>query len=354
MQTRNLLNIATQNLETHSDSSRIKKLIFCACKQKWENDTTVLSQYPLITLLEELYRNNTRIDDLKQTLDKVVQSLSRSSYYATIANVIIGELGNLYSDSEESTQIIFIQPNEVNSLPEIHGQLNPIAETFAQDENALRIKKLLFCACRNRWENDPQVLDNFHFKYLIQEILESHVTIEQLSETLYNIVETLNRQGIYSSVANTIIAALKTLYPDTEESTVIFSQSTEVQSSSFLPTNSSQTLPGSDIAQSLSPSRPYDSFHCRLEVMKYTNPLRAKVLLFSLLYHPFNASQQDWAIIKTHELDELLYHFFQSCSTFFDFERKLYDMAKRLENPYESTQAASAIAQSIKPYYANC
>jgi hypothetical protein len=40
--------------------------------------------------------------------------------------------------------------------------------------------------------------------------------------------------------------------------------------------------------------------------MKFANPLRAKILLFSVLHQPFDASESTWSALKRYSLESLL------------------------------------------------
>ncbi|MGH2412430.1 MAG: hypothetical protein ACRDEA_01775, partial [Microcystaceae cyanobacterium] len=57
---------------------------------------------------------------------------------------------------------------------------NEIAQHLESHEEALRLKKLLFCVCKKYWENDSNILNNFATKDLIQEIVQSQISLEQL------------------------------------------------------------------------------------------------------------------------------------------------------------------------------
>ena len=91
----------------------------------------------------------------------------------------------------------------------------------------------------------------------------------------------------------------------------------------------------------------------RLEIIKYTNPLRAKILLFSILEHKFDFSTQDWLKIKARELDSLVLDIFKIYETLKELEFKLDNTAKSLYEPDEHIQAASAIVKAMAPFYLN-
>jgi hypothetical protein len=42
------LDEVAKNLEKHENSTRIKKLIYCACKNDWQNDQHILDRFKLV------------------------------------------------------------------------------------------------------------------------------------------------------------------------------------------------------------------------------------------------------------------------------------------------------------------
>jgi hypothetical protein len=85
--------------------------------------------------------------------------------------------------------------------------------------------------------------------------------------------------------------------------------------------------------------------------MRYTSPLRAKILLLSTVRSPFAGTQQDWITLKSKSLDNLIQETFEYCKTFADLESKLTIMCHCVDNVGENIQAAGAILQAMKPYY---
>ena len=91
----------------------------------------------------------------------------------------------------------------------------------------------------------------------------------------------------------------------------------------------------------------YDPFTLRLNLMKYTNPLRVKILIFSALYRPFKGGH-DWSAIKDYELDDLLLSLFCKYRSCQQLESQLYQTANLLHEPEEYNQAVGAIIQSMQ------
>jgi len=95
-----------------------------------------------------------------------------------------------------------------------------------------------------------------------------------------------------------------------------------------------------------------DLFSIRSRLMQQTNPLRAKIVMFSALYHPFDfQSDSDWVGVKTHDLGELLQRLYQTCSDIDMLETRLYGAAQQLEEIDSSLHAAEAIVQCLRSSY---
>jgi hypothetical protein len=86
--------------------------------------------------------------------------------------------------------------------------------------------------------------------------------------------------------------------------------------------------------------------------MQYTNPLRAKLVLFFALDNKIDFLE-DWNKLKAEELDGLLEKLFDSCATIRELEFQLNNAVISLGNQYEDSQAAGAIMQSMQGFYSD-
>ncbi len=414
------------HLEQEQNSLRIKKLIFCACKHKWENDLNILNRFSFQDLVLELYQTQPTINQLSAVLYSIASTLSRPGVYSVVANTIIGHLDELYNyQIEQEDATLILEPREIDNSA--NSILDQVIFALEQDEEALRIKKLLFCARTNKWENKIQILDRFSLKDLIQDLRQFYPTIEQFSQVIYSIVKDLSRPAIYALVAKKIVTQTNQLYSRDEASTQLraparvngelSTQSTQLVAKSTprkqqpqpdatelvntstaiedktkliveddfattesIFTNSTEiTLPDSDYVSTELRRQPKDNseptaqflhqqahtkqpqsstilnrhndiFELRIALMKYTNPLRAKILLFSVLYHPFQGGQ-DWLAIKNYEIDSLLTTLLSTYPYLSELEKQLSLAADTLDEPEEYSQAAGAILQSLQPLY---
>lgn len=382
-----------QDLEQHREILRIKKLLFFACKRRWENDTNVLNSHPLGELIEELLRLNSTLEELTATMYRVVDILNRKDVYAEIANIIISKLTALYDDTEEDTQMVLVQKQKLTAPIFSDDLIDEIAEHLDSNKEAVRIKKLLFATCKQYWENDPNTINQYSFSDLIAEARQLYLELDHIQAEINRIVGTLNRQSVYSFVANIIIYEITPLYenqsevlggeseflkqlsfpqqqpepqPESQPSSINYNirdqgyswlddyerenQELELQQANL---NNLESEEVDVLEDSISRNREagYDPFKVRFELMKYTNPLRAKILLFSLVYHQFDYSSQDWSVLRTCHLDDLMLKVFVSHNNPNLLETKLINIVKLLPQSDEHLQAAGIIMQSLRPLY---
>ncbi|MEM9542091.1 MAG: hypothetical protein AAGA60_21665 [Cyanobacteria bacterium P01_E01_bin.42] len=439
-----LLDEIASALERESDRIRIRKLIFCACKNRWENNKDTLLNSNLPDLLLELYQNNTTVEKLTESLYKVVQQLNRKAEYSTIANTIIAQLSQLYDETNDEATIFAMIDDDATQFMAFSPPSSPVSEILRElegHEEALRIRKLLFCICYGKWENNPQKLLNLNLQNLLEKTQQKYENLNTLSLNLERIINSLNRKQEYAQIGNLIVDRLVALYPDSDrvvslsiqettqntsaqntavsDNTVPNTQYTNrnlEEASAFVEDNSAFATPSPYIAErswnsnrtideasiatvvskaatSPHPQSPqkqgndttnytpapdtdfnpaseavqlprvskgstirdtvkdYDAFEVRLEVMKYSNPLRAKILAFSTLHHKFEITGKEWSSLRTLSFDELLQNLHDNYPNLQALEKPLYETASSLAEPDESTQAAEAIVKAMKPYY---
>ena len=222
--------------------------------------------------------------------------------------------------------------------------LDEAVKSLQEHENSTRIKKLIFGACYNTWENDLSKLERFGLDYLLPQLFQLNPTKEELKSSLYKVAQTLNKPDEYGIIANIIISEMKKLYLPAEQSTQVIVNSTASASIE-------QTADRISNSQLQPLKAPYDPFNMRLEIMRYTNPLRAKILIYSTLYQQLHISEKELVAIRSHQLDELIEDLFYYCETMKELEARLSSTARCLFEENENHQAASAIVQALKPFY---
>jgi hypothetical protein len=376
-------------LEKHEQAERIKKLIFCVCKNYWENDLSLINTIYLKHLIQELIELNSTQEQLHKSVYQIVNLLNRKEVYTSVANTIINKVGKLYYKTDRKSKSLAQQEpaiQEDNNEPIVvnNGEclIDKITTNLEEDPNSARIKKIVFALCKNEWENDSEIIDRYDFNKLIQELYQNNSTLEELERSIYNLIKTLNRQSLYLLVAQRVIREMEYLYKNSKirarpvnvereskkiskETSIIsdFSKQTYLFDELFKPSEyleeksnlepETNSQPVEESESSATQNNSYNPFDLRLEVMKYGNPLRVKILAFSLTYHQFDNSSNDWSLLQTCTVDDLLFKLLQTYPTIAELEEQIYATAKKLKDSDEYLQPAGAIVQSMRPIYAN-
>ena len=242
------------------------------------------------------------------------------------------------------------------------SSLDAVTKNLEHHENSKRIKKLIYSACRDIWENDEETLERFKLQELIQKLCRLNPTINNLNHTLSKVVKILNKQDEYALIASVISHEMQKLYITLDEATgILLNQPPQAELTGILlnqPCKEEQTFYNSrqissnpiDKSPNSQIKHQYNQFDLRQNIMKYTNPLRAKIVLFSVVYKKFTFNEEDWLKLKAEKLDDLLLKLFNSCTTIRELEFKLNNAVISLGTD-ENIQAASAIIQSMRGLY---
>ncbi|MDQ2099556.1 MAG: hypothetical protein QQW96_18145 [Tychonema bourrellyi B0820] len=228
--------------------------------------------------------------------------------------------------------------------------LDEVVFELEQDVNISRIKRIIFFACKEFWENDVRQLASTDLGILIQEMCAKYSKLEDIEAVLNNIVSKVNKKTEYALVADLIICQLSRLY-EFEDFTNLETSISRFggQNAPAFQDEFSSQIPSNEESQ----RNPGNLFDVRQKILQQTNPLRAKILIFSTLYHEFTFSDRDWLLLKTQELDTLLRQLFNVCPTLVELESQLYRTVNNLENTNENDSSASVIIKAMSPCYAN-
>ena len=212
------LSAALKTLASHENHRRIKKLLYGAYYGMWENNAAVLEAVPLKTLIEVLTERNENLEDCRQSLYQIVDTLNRKTAYAQVADTILDSLQAFYS--EESLGAMDAEadssPTEAGS-----GLINPmialykdVADRIDLKEERSRMKKLLYCLCYEKWENDIDAIAQIRTITLIEVLYQQITTIQGLQNRLRAVLLRLNRRATYAPIANALFEECQALYPE--------------------------------------------------------------------------------------------------------------------------------------------
>ncbi|MDY6938356.1 MAG: hypothetical protein SWY16_11880 [Cyanobacteriota bacterium] len=85
-----------------------------------------------------------------------------------------------------------------------------------------------------------------------------------------------------------------------------------------------------------------DLFDVRTKILQHTNPLRAKILVFSVVYRPFDFTPQNWMALKSKEFYDLLKRLRSNFETFVELEGQLYETARNIETNEDDRHSETA------------
>jgi hypothetical protein len=479
----------------------MKKLVFAACHQRWENDPATLDQHPFDHLLQHFLERYSTLDQAHRVLFRIVSGLNRQARYSAIASYIVEQLKPLYTpDPEEATQFnsstdeeqtVFkaaeqtafspaqaaasppaplptVSPTAAPAAPAAQspvqqligqpvGQFNgmspyaEVARVLERHPNVSRIHKLIYGTCYQTWENDMLTLQSHPLIDLLEQIHQFAPSLAYLAVLLNQKAATLNRKAEYMQVAYVICEAMRSLYstasgqraqaaqsdpePPPPDETLTAVERPPVPTASVAPSTAAQpsqseewtvaetpdpmpqmppgetgemTLPNAamptssedmtmpdmvaamaeaemtmpemearqlgynaaypgsngradyaaagvnaDMGTDASPSHKdrSDLFELRLHIIQYTNPLRAKLLLFSGLHHTFDFGTQDWSQLRELTLEDLLRQLFDAYHSIDEVDVNLTRAAYALPNPDEQDAVVSILLRAIAPYY---
>ncbi len=407
-----LIDDVSDDLEMSEDPVRAKKLICLICTGILENDLTRLNNFSFVELLQDLYQQYPTIEALKENLVKSVKTIAvpKQRQYLIVAKIIFNAASKLYQQSAiaepvvssqfnprsesinqpvsysvshlvinaGSAQLIapintsqndqevvnksFISEIPSNSQFSFTEDALPLLASYPNDDSdiytwvaydidtdaqQMRLKKLLLYTYQDVWESDLRQLNSVDWASLLRELVSFMPTFGQLEALLQEAIQKVSKPAEYLAIGNLLLIKLAPLYPDRvdlnhvednfEAIAPIFNQpNPNLENRSKVPFNP-------QIASNL--------FDLRLEIMRFTSSMRAKILLFSVLYYPFDPNRDNWQDLKTHSLDGLLRQLFYAYSTFDKVENTIWQTARSLSEPNAYDQSASYILQAVKTLY---
>ncbi|NES68069.1 MAG: hypothetical protein F6K24_23915, partial [Okeania sp. SIO2D1] len=183
------------------------------------------------------------------------------------------------------------------------------------------------------------------------ELYKKTGNIETLDHRLSRIVSKVNKKTEYGLLAQKIIESVGKLYPEEEEDMTIMESSPiwGLQEDSGEQTILKERL----VVEESYERDPGKLFDVRQKIMEGTNPLKTKILIFSIVEHQFNFGERDWLLLKTKNLDSLIRQIFNLCLSITDLESSLYSTANNFEDPDEYAQVANVIINALSTCYSS-
>ncbi len=320
--------VIAKRLEAHTHHIRIKKLLLYATSGHWETDPNKLKHVAMQPILSQLHRLYPTTQQLRFYLYTIAANLTKSREYQQLSNIVLLECAGLYTNSgdenndDEPTAFFCSPPTPptpvvADAVVEEQCQIAQTLELMVERE---RIVKLMLCLLHDSWESNKEKIAQTSIRTLIGEIRRKYGSLIEIERQLISIVQRLSKAMEYSPLATTIVQQIAPIYDLHQE------EATD---------------------QSWPAMQSIDGFNLRLEVVKFANPLRAKILLFSLLYHPFSDSEQDWSTLKQLSLEDLLKRVLES-NTAAALGIKLVQMAQTLPQAAEYEPVVEVLIRALQ------
>ena len=343
----NLLQQIVNYLEQHRETARIKKMLYCLCTSRWEKDADYLNSINSQYLIEQIVRENQTLDRFRVRLQDLVKTVNKPKHYIQIAKVIYLSIGQLYPEFQQAHgggKSSTVSSSVKASVAETSGsasdsQVNSTAEQVIPV--AIQQKTDIAEPTQPKYPSQKSVAsitpEPTQPKYPSQNGVAS-ITPEP-TQPKYP-----SQNGVAS--IQSFMASLPT--PQFEVETPI---SDDIDESAY------ETYCEPEIPTEMSPPDrvevpEYDLFVLRQNVMSYTNPLRAKMILLVMLHPNINFGSQSNATIREYYLDDLLLEVLKTYPTIHDLEENMTYAVEQLIEVEEYGKAANGLIQSLASIYA--
>lgn len=358
-----------QALAQDAQAVRFKKLLIYRCAGIWETQPDRLEAVQFADLLHQMGALAPTWQDLQTCLIQSASQLNKSAEYTLVAHRLLALLQPLYPDAARQPAI---DPRCYEA----------IAQQLTADPDLLRLKKLLILACTSQWESDRQKLIQTEVLPLIQQLHSLTITQAGLDFLLNNLVKTLSKPSEYRLLAARLLQAFQLLYADAypdaypDAGTALEPPAVEATRTNVETATRSAATKFSTIAEATAalsalldehskrspvvpavqnwltvpadPLQRSQRLSLRQAVMQSSNPLRTKILLFSLLHEPFQLQHE--SLLKDHNLDDLLQMMMQSYPQPADLKAALHHSASRLPDAQAYLPSVDALLQAVQQW----
>ncbi len=310
---------AVGHLMQHSQSLRIKKILFSVCYGTWENDVAVLDTVSMQSLVNVLLGRYSTLLQCRNSLYKTAHSLNRRKVYVAISNLILYYLRAVFLSERALSPSTDQQAANLSAAVQSKAKsefYQPIVDTISQSENVEVIKTFL-----GYLGQPPGKIADTVSTDLLSLVQMAHRHAPTPLQLKQHLLAVIKHQ---SSLANCQIIAREILR-------------------AFRPLYITGTAPVVTTPDSLSTLEQELSQKCDIN--------QVRVLLYSILYGPYADSPLQRQILQTKTLRTLLQATFEYCPTYGDFESKLTILAHCLETSDGINRALKVMLVSLYRYY---
>jgi hypothetical protein len=323
----NLLQQVVNYLDKHQEAVRIKKMLYCLCTGRWEKDSDYLSSINFQYLVEQIVRENTTLDLFRVLLQDLIKTVNKPKKYIEIAKVIYLSIGQLYPEFRQEHRGKTPAPAPAPPVP------NPEPTNSSPDQGVPS-------AFQRAYAPEPTQL-NSHEESLPAALERAYAPEPTQAFASQMLPSALQRA--YAPEPTQQFNPQAPVDDDVDESAY------ETYCAPYL--SEEDELGHVESVQANHQAPEYDLFVLRQNVMSYTNPLRAKIILLLMLQPNFNFSSQSVGTIREHQLDDLLLEVLQIYPTMPQLEESMTYAVEQLVEIEEYGKAANGLLQSLAPLY---
>jgi hypothetical protein len=335
----NLLQQVVNYLNNHRESLRIKKMLYCLCTNRWEKDTDYLNSIDPRYLIEQIVREHDTLEKLKALLQKLIGTVNKPKQYIDIAKIIYLAIGQLYPEfhQEHATKaaaprpvpVPTPEPTQANTSVDVPSSLQ---RAYAPAPTQAYTSQDVPSTLQRAYAPEPtQANTSMDVPSSLQ---RAYAPVPTQAHTSMDVPSSLQRA--YAPVPT----------QQFEPETPIDDSVDESAYETYCAPEAPDEIPLDRVEVP-----DYDPYVLRQNVMSYTNPLRAKIILLVMLRPHFNFGSQSAATMREYYLDDLLLEVMKTYPTIEDLEESITYAVEQLIEVEEYGKAATGLLQSLVPLY---
>ena len=323
----NLLRQVVNYLDKHQEAVRIKKMLYCLCTSRWEKDTDYLNSINFQYLIEQIVRENNTLDLFRLLLQNLIKTVNKPKQYIEIAKVIYLAIGQLYPEFHQEHAGKSPTPAPAARIPNPDPTSSAVSAVPSAFQRAYAPEPT---QADSSLQGVPSALERAYTPAPTQAFTSQ--AVPPALERAYAPMPTQHFESQTSASSDVDESAYETYYdPELSEGGGFGNAES--------PPEYEYTVPE------------YDPFVLRQNVMSYTNPLRAKIILLVMLRPSFNFSSQSVATMREYQLDDLLLEVLKTYPTMPQLEESMTYAVEQLVELEEYGKAANGLLQSLVPLY---
>ncbi len=338
----NLLQQVVNYLNNHREAIRIKKMLYCLCTNRWEKDADYLNSINSQYLIEQIIREHDTLDKLKLLLQKLVKTVNKPKQYIDIAKIIYLAIGQLYPEfqQEHGNKSATRSPGAKAATP-----ASAPTQTYTSQDVPSAIERAY----------TPAPTQAYNSQDIPSAIERAYTPVPTQAYTSQDIPSAIERAytpaPTQAYTSHDVPSSLQRAYAPapTQQFAAEIPADDEVAESAY-ETYCDPEIPDEIPLEEIE-IPDYDPFVLRQNVMSYTNPLRAKIILLVMLRPHFNFGSQSASTMREYHLDDLLLEVMKTYPTLEDLEESITCAVEQLIEVEEYGKAATGLIQSLVPLY---